>query len=311
VQYDVDVTGVRSASNGAAQIESVHIRHVDVENDDGRKESAEELSSTNIATAQELAISDPLPGVKGALNNYGVVTKLLRDASERLRAVHQALRVEIRDRIMVDHQLAAAMEQEEGSRRAALHDHLTGLPNRVLFKDRLEHAIAHAKRYGWILAVMFVDIDNFKSINDTYGHPAGDAMLQTVAVRLAHSTRNDDTVSRHGGDEFLCLLTPPHEHKDIAMIAAKILGAIKAPCELRVGDGIVNLRLEASIGISVFPKDGASAAALITRADDAMYGAKENRSGVEFAQEKTAHFACAAQTADEGGNSAPGCSTSF
>src|SRR6202044_2544115 len=124
----------------------------------------------------------------------------------------------IRDRTLVDHQLAAAVEQVEGSRNAALHDSLTGLPNRVLFNDRLEHGIAQAKRHRWILAVMFVDLDNFKSINDTYGHQAGDAVLQTVAVRLKHNTRNDDTVSRYGGDEFLYLLTHMREQKDIEMI---------------------------------------------------------------------------------------------
>ena len=185
---------------------------------------------------------------------------------------------------MVDHQLAAAVEQEEGSRSASLHDKLTALPNRALFKDRLEHGIAQAKRHRWILAVMFMDLDNFKSINDTYGHQAGDAVLRTVAMRLAHNTRNDDTVSRYGGDEFLYLLTPLHEHKDIAVIAAKILKAIQAPCDVLVSDGIVSLRLEVSIGISVFPQDGASVAALIKRADEAMYGAKENKSGFAFAQ---------------------------
>jgi diguanylate cyclase (GGDEF)-like protein len=167
-----------------------------------------------------------------------------------------------------------------------LHDQLTGLPNRMLFRDRLEHGIAQAKRHRWNLAVMFVDLDNFKSINDTYGHQAGDAVLQTVARRLAHTTRNDDTVSRYGGDEFLYLLTPLQEQKDIAIIAAKIHKSIQAPCEVRVGEVIVNLSLDASIGISVFPRDGATAAALITCADEAMYGAKENKSGIAFAQEK-------------------------
>jgi len=248
------------------------------------KQSVEELSSANTAIKHELANSEPLPGVKSALDKNEAVTRILHDASERLVAVNQALQISIRDRTMVDHQLAAAVEQEEGSRNAALHDHLTGLPNRMLFKDRLEHGIAQAKRHRWVLAVMFVDLDNFKSINDTYGHDAGDAVLHTVATRLAHNTRNDDTVSRYGGDEFLYLLTPLHEKKDIAMIAAKILKAIQAPCDVRVGDVIVNLCLEASIGISVFPKDGASAAALIQRADSAMYGAKENKSGFAFAQ---------------------------
>lgn len=248
------------------------------------KQSAEELSSVNSGIKHELANSDPLPGVKSALVKNEAVTSKLQDASERLTAVNQALQIEIRDRTMVDHQLAAAVEQEEGSRNAALHDNLTGLPNRVLFMDRLEHGIAQAKRHRWILAVMFVDLDNFKCINDTYGHQAGDAVLQTVAMRLAHNTRNDDTVSRYGGDEFLYLLTPLREQRDIGMIAAKILKSIQAPCDVRVGDVIVNPCLDASIGISVFPKDGASATALIQRADEAMYGAKENKSGFAFAE---------------------------
>ena len=250
------------------------------------KQSAEELSSAHSAVEQGLANVDPPQGVKSALDKNEAATKNLHVACERLRALGQALQTEIRDRTMVDHQLAAAVEQEEGSRHAALHDHLTGLPNRVLFKDRLEHALAHAKRHQWILAVMFVDLDNFKSINDTYGHQAGDAVLQTVAVRLAHNTRSDDTVSRYGGDEFLCLVTSLHEPEDAERIAANILDAIRAPCDIRVADVIVSVRLEASIGISIFPKDGASAAALITRADEAMYGAKERQSGVAFAFEE-------------------------
>jgi diguanylate cyclase (GGDEF)-like protein len=248
------------------------------------KQSAEEIFSVNTRIKRELANNDSLPGVKSALDKNEAVIRQLQDASEGLTGVNQALRVEIRDRTMVDHQLAAAVEQEEGARKAALHDNLTGLPSRVLFKDRLEHGIAQAKRHRWILAVMFVDLDDFKIINDTYGHPAGDAVLQTVAKRLARNTRNEDTVSRYGGDEFLYLLTPLHEERDIVMIAAKILNAIQAPCNVRVGDDIVNLCLQASIGISVFPKDGDSAAALIERADEAMYGAKENKSGFAFAQ---------------------------
>jgi diguanylate cyclase (GGDEF)-like protein len=248
------------------------------------EQSVEELSAANAGIKRELAHGDPLPGVKSAFDKNEAVAKKLQEASEILAAVHQALQIGIRDRTMVDHQLAAAVEQEEGSRNAALHDHLTGLPNRALFKDRLEHAIAQAKRHRWMLAVMFVDLDNFKSINDIHGHQAGDAVLRTVATRLAHNTRNEDTVSRYGGDEFLYLLSPLHEQKDIAMIAAKVLTAIQAPCDVHVGDVVVNLCLEASIGISVFPKDGASSAALIQRADDATYGAKENKSGVAFAQ---------------------------
>ena len=257
--------------------QSEHI-HVQV------KQSAEELSSVNTGLEHALANNDPLAGVKTALDKNEVVMRELQDASEKLTEVTQALQIEIRDRTMVDHQLAAAVEQEEGSRNAALHDKLTDLPNRVLLGDRLEHGMAQAKRHRWNLAVMFVDLDKFKSVNDTYGHQAGDAVLQTVAMRLKRTMRNDDTISRFGGDEFLCVLTELREQNEIAMIAAKILKAIQAPCCLRVGDVIFSPRLEASIGISVFPKDGASAAVLINRADEAMYGAKATKSGFAFAQ---------------------------
>ncbi len=248
------------------------------------RECAEDLSALNIAFERDLAGRDALQAENGAIVMHERVARKLMEASERLAAVNQALLIEIRDRTLVDHQLAAAMEQEEGSRNAALHDHLTGLPNRVLFKDRLEHGIAQAKRHGWILAVMFVDLDNFKTINDVYGHQAGDAVLQAVAVRLAQNTRTEDTVSRHGGDEFLYLLTPLHAQNDVAMIAAKIREAIRAPSDVRVGDVTVSVSREASIGISVFPKDGASAIALIQRADEAMYAAKAHKRGVAFAQ---------------------------
>jgi diguanylate cyclase len=258
------------------------------------KQSVEELPSANTAITQELASSDLLPRVKSALNKNEAVTKKVQDASERLRALNRALQVEIRDRTMVDHQLAAALEQEEGSRHAALHDHLTGLPNRVLFKDRLEHEIAHAKRHRRVLAVLFVDLDKFKSINDTHGHHVGDAVLQTVAMRLARNTRNDDTISRYGGDEFLCLLTSLHGRNDIAIIAAKIVKAIQSPCDVLVGDVFFNLCIQASIGIAVYPKDGDSAAALIARADEAMYRAKESKSGVPFEQEEAALYTSAA-----------------
>jgi diguanylate cyclase len=247
------------------------------------EQSAQELSTANTGIRHGLASSEQLSEVITALDTSEAVTAKLLDASKELTVVNQALRDEIRDRTMVEHQLAAAVEQEKGSRNAALHDNLTGLPNRVLFKDRLEHGIAQANRHRRVLAVMFVDLDNFKSINDLYGHQAGDAVLQTVAMRLKHNTREDDTVSRYGGDEFLYLLTQLRDQKDIAMIAAKLLKAIRAPCNVSVRDVILNPSLEASLGIAVFPKDGASAEALIEQADRAMYVAKESKSGFAFA----------------------------
>jgi diguanylate cyclase len=240
--------------------------------------------SVNPCSKHEHANGDAVPGMRNVFDDNEVVKRQLLDASKELTGVIQSLRIEIKDRNMVDLQLAAALEQEEGSRTASLHDSLTGLPNRVLFKDRLQHGIAQAKRHRWTLAVMFVDLDNFKTVNDTYGHEVGDVVLQTVATRLRRNTRDADTVSRYGGDEFLYLLNRIRDENDIAMIAAKILKVIRAPCRVNIRDVIANPCMEASIGISVFPRDGDTARSLIESADKAMYGAKENKSGYVFAQ---------------------------
>ncbi len=247
-------------------------------------QSAAAVVSASAGMQHTLVNSEPPPGVSQVLGHHAAATRHLHEAVGRLTVLNQVLQGEIRERALIDHQLAAAFEQEEGSRKAALHDQLTGLSNRALFYDRLEHGIAQATRHGWMLAVMFVDLNGFKGINDTHGHEAGDAVLKSIAHRLTHTTRHEDTVGRHGGDEFLCLLTPLHEQEHIARIAAKILVAIRAPCEVYGREGLVDLRVSGSIGISVFPKDGASAAELIRRADDAMYVAKEKKSGFAFAQ---------------------------
>jgi diguanylate cyclase (GGDEF)-like protein len=248
------------------------------------KQSGEELTGVNRQIREELAIGG-WPGIEAALANSAAVESKLQDASAQLTALNQVLENEVRNRTLVDHQLAAAIEQEESARNAAFHDVLTGLPNRALFKDRLEHGIAQAKRYRWTLAVMFLDLDKFKEINDTYGHQVGDAVLRTMAKRLKDNARDDDTVSRRSGDEFLCLLTQIHEQKDIVMIAQKILKAVQAPCEGLVAGATDRPSVAASMGISIFPKDGVTAEALIKRADQAMYRAKQNKSGYEFAHE--------------------------
>ena len=246
------------------------------------KESAEELSLVITGIKHALANRAPLPGVAITIEKSEAVESKLQDASEKLTVVNRALEGEVRERGLVDHQLAASIEQEEGARYAAFHDVLTGLPNRALFNDRLEHGIAQAKRHGWTLAVMFIDLDKFKSINDTFGHDAGDIVLQTTARRLKENTRGDDTVSRHGGDEFLYLLTEIHDEKDIAMIAEKILKTIQVPCHVSVRDLKVSPSIGACIGISIFPKNGTTADTLVKRADEAMYRAKQHKSGYSF-----------------------------
>jgi diguanylate cyclase len=160
------------------------------------QQSAAAVLSASAQMPRKVANSVPMPGVTEVLDNQAMATRQLHEAGEKLTALNLVLRREIRERTLIEHQLAATVEQEESARKAALQDQLTGLSNRVLFNDRLEHGIAQAARQGWMLAVMFVDLNAFKSINDTHRHQAGDAVLKSIAQRLANTTRNEDTVSR-------------------------------------------------------------------------------------------------------------------
>lgn len=198
--------------------------------------------------------------------------------------MNQALKDEVKGRHVLEGKLSAVTKQGKVDRQAALHDHLTGLPNRALFCDRLEHGVQQARRHDRTLAVMFVDLDDFKIINDTYGHDAGDQVLQTIAERLKENTRGEDTVSRHGGDEFLLLINEIREEKDISSVAENLIKKIQAPCNINTGDRTLSRTIMASVGISIFPKDGATADILVTAADRAMYVAKRNKAGYSFAR---------------------------
>jgi diguanylate cyclase (GGDEF)-like protein len=152
------------------------------------------------------------------------------------------------------------------------HDFLTGLPNRVLLNDRIGQAIALAPRHEKQVAVLFLDLDGFKHINDSLGHPIGDRLLQSIAKRLVGCVRNSDTVSRQGGDEFVVLLTEAEQWEDAAIVAARMLIAVSETHFIDSHD----LHITTSIGVSVFPDDGEDAETLIKNADTAMYQAKEN-----------------------------------
>jgi diguanylate cyclase len=243
------------------------------------KESADELASVNLALNEELSNQNRLPGVEMALEKSEAVEVKVQEASEKLSQVNQGLENEVKARHLLELELVAVIEQQKETLHASLHDALTGLPNRILFNDRLEHGIEQAKRHGWKLAVMFLDLDKFKTINDTYGHDAGDAVLLTIAKRLTDTKRTDDTISRHGGDEFLYLLMEISEEQDAAIVAEKVIQAVQVPCVV----GTSELQVNTSIGISIYPKDGTTAEALITRADAAMYRAKHSQSGYAFA----------------------------
>lgn len=161
----------------------------------------------------------------------------------------------------------------EASRAAGL-DALTELPNRVLMLDRLTHAIAGARRHGTRMALLFIDLDNFKAINDSYGHAFGDQVLRLTARSLVESVRGEDTVSRHGGDEFLILLAEVAQPSDAVAVAEKMIATLGAPRQV----GPHQLHLTATVGISIFPDDGDDPERLIDRADVAMYHAKRGAS---------------------------------
>jgi diguanylate cyclase (GGDEF)-like protein len=248
------------------------------------EECAVELSTVNSTFKDEFRNVDPSPGVESALQKTETIENKVQECAEELTAVNQALEEEVGERERLEHQLIAVQEQEEAARHAAFHDPLTALPNRILFNDRLEHGLSQAKRHGWMLAVMFIDLDDFKSINDAYGHVVGDKVLQAIAARLKHVTREDDTVSRHGGDEFLYLLLEIRSEADVVMVAGKIIETVSQPCEVSVNNVTISPTIRPSIGIALFPKDGTSADALVKNADKAMYRAKRAGTGYAFAR---------------------------
>jgi diguanylate cyclase (GGDEF)-like protein/PAS domain S-box-containing protein len=161
---------------------------------------------------------------------------------------------------------------EEHTRHLAEHDFLTDLPNRVLFLDRLQQALATSRRQHTRVAVMFLDLDRFKAINDSYGHQAGDVVLKEVALRLTRCVRGVDTVSRQGGDEFVVILADIGGADQAAHVAGSVMHAVGQPMKV-LGHEIA---LSASIGISIFPSDGHDVDTLLKHADVAMYHAKQN-----------------------------------
>lgn len=154
----------------------------------------------------------------------------------------------------------------------AEHDFLTGLPNRFVLTARLAQAIALAKRHGKKVALMYLDVDHFKHINDSLGHAIGDQLLQLAATRLQACVRSSDTVSRQGGDEFVVLLAEIEHGEDAALAAEKLIETIASPYPL----GSHRLHITLSIGISIYPEDGKDAETLVMNADTAMYHAKNN-----------------------------------
>lgn len=188
---------------------------------------------------------------------------------------------EIAGAVIIFHDARQSGVAMEKMNHLAQHDFLTGLPNRMLLTERLTQAIGMADRHSKQLALLFLDLDYFKQINDSYGHGVGDHLLQEVAAEVEACVRGTDTVSRHGGDEFVILLSEIEERQDAIHVAEKLLAQFAMP---RIIDGH-ELQVNLSIGISVYPENGADVETLMHNADTAMYTTKGNgRNSYQFFQ---------------------------
>jgi len=237
------------------------------------------LDRRDIATAKAQDELVRLNGQVAAMR--AVLTQLLQDVIRAEAEVEhsQATRLQEANERLVISALGALKdaevancERDEAFRMRGL-DQLTGLPNRTLLLDRLESAMSSAKRHGNRMALLFLDLNDFKQINDAFGHATGDQALRLIADCLTSLVRETDTVSRHGGDEFLILLAEVAHAADAATVAEKVNAALRQCSQI----GVHEVRLTASIGISVYPEDGQDAKTLIDRADTAMYLAKKQQ----------------------------------
>lgn len=240
---------------------------------------AEDLSKVNSVLKNELTIKNPQPSIKKAIKKNTTVENKVQLAVDELSAVNIALQDEVKEREIIELELEHTKMSMDVATQASLHDALTGLPNRLLFYDRLEHGLELAKRHNWNLAVVFIDLDNFKKINDEFGHDIGDKVLLTISKRLKENTRSNDTICRLGGDEFLYLLMEVKNERAVNKIIKKLIQLIECPCE----DLEPKLIVKASIGVSFFPKNGDNLEALIKLADEAMYTAKKSNVSYVFA----------------------------
>jgi diguanylate cyclase (GGDEF)-like protein/PAS domain S-box-containing protein len=254
----VPVAGAKLPSGALRDFQKLDVRSLSGTSEQSRYR--ELLPGPHLGANWTVPILSGAGAVLGAFAIYCGVTR--KPAEAELDLVSKASRL-----------AAIAIEQRQLTSRLAhqaQHDALTGLPNRVLFEDRLQAALVHARRSNWHTAVLFVDLDRFKQINDTLGHPVGDALLQQVARRLEGCIRKTDTLARMGGDEFTVLLTELRDCQYSQKVAQKLLDSLGAPFHV---DGY-ELFVSASIGISTFPRDGSDAATLQRNADSAMYQAK-------------------------------------
>jgi diguanylate cyclase (GGDEF)-like protein/PAS domain S-box-containing protein len=219
------------------------------------------------------------PRVVSALRKDGTVFPIELNVTELRLGGNRSFTGVMRD--ITERRLA-----EEHIRHLAHHDALTALPNRALFHDRLQQGMALARRERHELALLYIDLDRFKAVNDSFGHDAGDELLKAVAARMRSLLRAADTVARVGGDEFAVIVTKMKSREGAATLAQKLIDAMSAPFEpkLEARGRACEVRIGASIGIAVFPTDTEDADGLLKAADTAMYQAKRERNAFRFYQ---------------------------
>ena len=248
------------------------------------KHAAGRLTSVTAVLKHGKLGRGPAHAVERAVSQYENVENDVVQAAQDLSQVNTDLSIEVAEHQHIESELAEAKldlaeahadlsesrASEEEARHDALHDTLTSLPNRALFDQGLEHGLVQARRHGWGLALLFVDVDDFKGINDTYGHHVGDDVLLMIAERLRSFVRAEDMVSRWGGDEFVCLLLEIESEAVVTRLAQRMCRSIAEEFE----SGGVTLSVGCSIGIALYPEHGDSADVLLKNADRAMYEAK-------------------------------------
>ncbi|PZO36154.1 MAG: GGDEF domain-containing protein [Pseudanabaena frigida] len=246
--------------------------------------AADQLSVVNAVLKNDDKVIPPFPTIEEVIAQNEEAEQKVSKAAEDLHQVNTELAKQVAERIDIESELkqtksdlievradlSRSQAKEKDALHIALHDSLTGLPNRLLLEQRLDHGLSQARRYGWKLAVMFIDLDKFKNINDTYGHDIGDRVLITVAKRLQAFVRDEDMVSRWGGDEFICVLFNVKLEADVVSLAKKMADQVAKECDF---DGIV-ISINATIGIAICPRDGETAELLFKQVDRAMYRSK-------------------------------------
>lgn len=228
-----------------------------------------------------------MPGVRPSVEDLAEVVVRLENTRAALGEASYRVSQLVQANLLLERHAHALVRELDHTRRLALHDSLTGLPNRTLLADRVELAILHARRESQRVAVLMLDLDGFKVVNDCYGHATGDTVLCEVSRRALASIRSVDTACRFGGDEFVIVLTDIATREDAQAVVEKIRSEIARPMEFAEW----TLSITASVGLSVYPSDGSTCDALLDCADREMYRTRARRGAAEGQRLLHAHVA--------------------